>query len=232
MRKFLLATSALLVISSPAIAKDGSPYVGLDAGVLFPKDPSGGKLLVDYSATQVPLTPLAPIPADTSFSNIFNFSAKTGYDIDLVGGYDFGMFRLEGELGYKHTKIDGNASQQLLDAINIALNRPVVNPLILPGLVTSDFNLDNSVHVWSGMINGMVDFGGNGGIGGYLGLGAGYANVHALDNSRGGFAWQSCSAASITRSAITSTLASKANISRPAISTPVTRSIWSATPAQ
>ena len=30
---------------------------------------------------------------------------KTGYDVDVIGGYDFGMFRLEGELGYKHVKI-------------------------------------------------------------------------------------------------------------------------------
>ena len=26
---------------------------------------------------------------------------KMGYDVDVVGGYDFGMFRLEGELAYK-----------------------------------------------------------------------------------------------------------------------------------
>ena len=25
-----------------------------------------------------------------------------GYDVDFRGGYDFGMFRLEGELAYKH----------------------------------------------------------------------------------------------------------------------------------
>src|SRR5439155_23419056 len=168
MRKYLLATAAAMIISSPAAAKDKSPYIGIEGGVLFPKDPSGGKVLVDYSATQTPATPLAPVPPNATFNGVLgDLNAKTGYDIDLIGGYDFGMFRLEGELGYKHTSIDsGNASQAFLDAVNAAINRPVVNPLALPGIAASDFNLNNSVHVLSGMINGLLDFGGNDSIGG------------------------------------------------------------------
>ena len=54
MRKYLLATTALLMFATPAVAKDHSGYVGLEGGFLWPKDPSGGKILVDYSATQVP----------------------------------------------------------------------------------------------------------------------------------------------------------------------------------
>ena len=37
-------------------------------------------------------------------SDVGELRFKTGYDVDLIGGYDFGMFRLEGELGYKRAK--------------------------------------------------------------------------------------------------------------------------------
>ena len=38
MRRFLLATAAALVISTPAVARDGSPYVGIEGGLLWPKN--------------------------------------------------------------------------------------------------------------------------------------------------------------------------------------------------
>ena len=84
--------------------------------------------------------------------------------------------------------------QDFIDQINLDLNRPVVNPLILPPLTVSDFNndfnFDDSMHAWSLMLNGLLDFGGQDGVGGYVGGGAGYANVHAFDQSKGKFAWQ------------------------------------------
>ena len=40
------------------------------------------------------------------------------------------------------------------------------------------------------MINGLLDMGGETGLGGYIGAGAGYAGVHFADESRGKFAWQ------------------------------------------
>ena len=74
------------------------------------------------------------------------------------------------------------------------LNRPSVLRIRAPPLTTSgftsDFRLDDSTHVWSGMLNGLVDFGGQEGVGGYLGAGAGYASVHAFGASNGKFAWQ------------------------------------------
>ena len=36
MRKYLLAGSALLIMATPAAAKDGAGYVGIDAGVVWP----------------------------------------------------------------------------------------------------------------------------------------------------------------------------------------------------
>src|SRR5690349_8960138 len=106
MRKYLLATSALLMFAAPAAAKDGSFYAGLEAGITFPKDPNGSAF-VDYTTTNDTVPPggtlppgfvFPPGPADISqFSGPFDFNVKTGWDADFIAGYDFGMFRLEGE---------------------------------------------------------------------------------------------------------------------------------------
>ena len=38
-----------------------------------------------------------------------------GYDVDLIGGYDLGMFRVEGELAYKQAGIkDRSVSSALI----------------------------------------------------------------------------------------------------------------------
>src|SRR5205085_897449 len=107
MRTILLATVAgLAVVATPAVARDGSMYGGIEGGVLFPKD-QDADLNVDYTTTQTPATPAGPAgPADTTFNNTFGVDYKMGYDIDGIIGYDFGAFRLEGELGYKRSKLD------------------------------------------------------------------------------------------------------------------------------
>ena len=104
------------------------------------------------------------------------------------------MFRIEGEIGYKHAKVSSRSSDAFLTELNTSLNRPSFAPDPgapgLPALVTSDFRLDDSTHVWSGMVNGLIDFGGNDGFGFYADPGVGYASVHAGNESRGKFAWQ------------------------------------------
>src|SRR4051794_29045563 len=109
MRRLLLATAAMLVVATPAAAKDNSPYVGIDAGAIFPKKQSiQGN--IDFTD---------PTVTDFTTANIGNVKYKTGYDVDLVGGYDFGMFRLEGELGYKHAKTKSlNVNNAFVDAVN------------------------------------------------------------------------------------------------------------------
>ena len=84
MRKYLLATTAAMIMASPAVAKDNSGYIGIEGGVLFPKDPSGGKVLVDYSATQTPATPLAPVPADAVFNGVLGDLKSRRAVIDLT----------------------------------------------------------------------------------------------------------------------------------------------------
>src|SRR6185437_9738226 len=104
-----LAATAALTVAAPAIAKDGSGYVGADIGAVWPKshDLEGG---IDFANPAVP---------DIPFTNIGSLDYKTGIDADLIGGYDFGIFRLEGELGYKHGKVKGvNFNSSFLDSIN------------------------------------------------------------------------------------------------------------------
>ena len=38
MKKYLLAAVAVTALASPAYARDGQPYFGIEGGILFPKD--------------------------------------------------------------------------------------------------------------------------------------------------------------------------------------------------
>jgi hypothetical protein len=85
MKKYLLLAFAAAVVSTPAAARDGSGYVGVEAGVFMPRDSDvdrrgavTGGIWGDWLST---------------------VDHNLGYDVDLIAGYDFGMFRLEGELG-------------------------------------------------------------------------------------------------------------------------------------
>ena len=91
MTRYLLAATALATglaaMASPALARDRSAYVGLEAGALFVKD------------------------SDVGFNDDEFFDGeeasvehKMGIDGDLIAGYDFGMFRAEAELGYKRSE--------------------------------------------------------------------------------------------------------------------------------
>ncbi|GAA4758796.1 hypothetical protein GCM10023264_29070 [Sphingomonas daechungensis] len=201
MRNYLLAAAAAAAIASPAAARDNAGYVGIEGGVLFPKD-QDADLLVDYTTTQtVATTPTIIGPADATYNNTFGLDYKRGYDLDVIGGYDFGMFRLEGELGYKRSKIDGlEVDSTDLAAISTALNRPdrdvapdIVDPL--PALIGGDIDLDNSsVKVLSGMINALVDFGNDDGLSFSVGAGAGRARVKALGESDSAWAFQGIAA--------------------------------------
>ena len=83
MRKLAIAVAlASTAIATPAVARDHSFYAGLEGGAMIVED-----MNLNYrDATR-------SIPA----GYIVNFG--TGYDVDAIAGYDFGVFRLEGELG-------------------------------------------------------------------------------------------------------------------------------------
>ena len=111
MRHFLLAAVAAAAIATPAFARDGSPYIGLEGGVLFPETKD-----INGSATFNSGT-LRQIGADA----IGRIHFKKGYDLDVIGGFDLGMFRVEGELGYKRSKVSNfSVTQQYLSGLNSA----------------------------------------------------------------------------------------------------------------
>jgi len=126
MRKYLLtAAAAAAFIATPAFA-DG-PYVGIEGGVLFPNKSSVDVFAVDEGS-------------DVSVNDVVRINYDTGFDVDVIGGYDLGMFRLEGELGYKEAGLKD----------------------VTATTGTDSAELDGKATVYSAMINGLVDFGGAG----------------------------------------------------------------------
>ena len=157
MKRIILATVAAAAIASPAAARDGSPYVGVEAGLLVPRDsgPSGN---VDRRFPGGP------------WVDFLNIDHNLGFDGDVLAGYDFGMFRLEGEVAYKRAKhhsynIDGDAPGPFPGGGAQA---------VVPG---ADIDADGRTSVLSGMINALVDFDIGNNVGLYAGGGVGVARV-------------------------------------------------------
>src|SRR5438309_10894838 len=90
MRKLAIAVAlASTAMAKPAVARDHSFYAGLEGGVMWVEDVD-----FDYADSNgLALTPGLIV------------RNKLGWDVDAVAGYDFGMLRLEGELGYKRASI-------------------------------------------------------------------------------------------------------------------------------
>ena len=124
MKRYLLAAVAAAAIATPAMARDDQGYFGVEGGVNWVKSQSP-----DVDLTFTPLNNLAGtplLPANTQrFGNAFDLGSHMGYNIGMYGGYDFGVFRLEGEVDWMHANLDSlSVDSDLLDGIN------VVNPLI------------------------------------------------------------------------------------------------------
>src|SRR5258705_12603630 len=82
MRKYLFAAVAAAAIASPAAAKDNSGYVGLEGGILFPQK-QDINAAIDFTD---------PLVTDAPDGNVGRFKFKKGYDVDLIGGFNFRMF--------------------------------------------------------------------------------------------------------------------------------------------
>ena len=149
MRTYLLAAvAAAAVAATPAMARDNSLYVGLEGGITKPQT-------VDIRGSVDFTDPLVPDVIDGRVASVRH---KMGYDVDALLGYDFGMFRLEGELGYKHSKLkDIRFNDAFLTAIGTGAGGTFVD---------SDFDLDGKTTVLSAMANGLFDFGDDAGFGG------------------------------------------------------------------
>ena len=163
MRKFLLAAVAAAAIASPAMARDGSPYVGIEGGFMIVED-----IESDVVTRRGALT--------TSIVDAYKIDFKPGIDVDALAGYDFGMFRVEGELGYKRASID---DVRLSTALGANL-----------GVTDANFDFDSRGTVLSLMANGLVDFGDDDGWAGYIGGGVGRARVKLAGDRDSAFAYQ------------------------------------------
>ena len=141
MRKLLLTAVAASAIAAPAMARDNTPYLGIEAGALFARD-----LDFDY------------FDGETSYNNFLVIDHKTGTDLDIVGGYDFGFIRAELELSRKRARHD----QYVFDDFE-------------GGTDTTDG--DGHTRVISVMGNALADFGNQDRLSFYAGGGLGIAKT-------------------------------------------------------
>lgn len=120
--------------------------------------------------------------------NAITINHDYGYDGGIFVGYDFGAFRLEAEAAYKKADIEDYQT-----TIRLPLEG---------ALFAASRNGAGSSSALSFMINGMLDFGDDDGISGFVGGGVGIARVKAnnyrnfgnatpfLDGSDSKLAWQ------------------------------------------
>ena len=117
--------------------------------------------------------------------------SKPGFDVDGIIGYDFGPFRLEAEVGYRQANVETYASGTTIYG---GPGRGVA-----PAGTYTDAGGRTSA--LSFMLNGLIDFGDDDGIQGFVGGGAGVARVKFsryainqtgsfLNDSDTGFAYQ------------------------------------------
>ena len=172
MRKITLGlASAAIVLASPALAKDGAIYAGAEFGIMKADDTE-----IDVGAID------DAIEVDYNW----DFPDEGGWDGAAFLGYDFGGFRLEGEISKKSVDID-----------------TIVSHIVLPlGAVPGTYQARGQTDVMSYMLNAMGDFGDDEGTSFFVGAGAGMAKVDLdnlgvfsnagafLDDDDSGFAWQ------------------------------------------
>jgi opacity protein-like surface antigen len=146
MRKLAIAAAfASTILATPAVARDGSMYVGIEGGAMIVED-----MDLDYADEE-------GFAADA-----ITVDHRVGYDVGILGGYDFGMFRLEVEGAHKRAAVD-----QL---------RFTPDTDILPG-AGAGVDADGRVAVTSAMVNALLDIGDDEGWRGYVGGGIGAARV-------------------------------------------------------
>lgn len=181
-RIYFFATLTANLLSGAANA--GSPYVGVEIGVL-----DGLRTKYRVEAVRVQTVPTGNgllgqtvTSSDTVYGSGFTSPYKKDVDVDAIAGYQFGFLRIEGELGYKRA----------------SLKRVTVNPLLLTDLntapisgVTSDsFAFPRRTTVLSAMANALLSTNVGGRFRIYGGGGAGGARVKSLGDRDRVFAYQ------------------------------------------
>ncbi|WP_284272940.1 outer membrane protein, partial [Sphingomonas astaxanthinifaciens] len=132
MRKYLLAAAAAAAITSPAMARDKSGYVGIDLGPMLVED-----MKVDVKDA-----------AGTRYPDFLVIDHKTGYDVGVNAGYDFGAVRAEAEVAYKRAA----HGDYIIDAVQYDGDGHS-SSLSVMGNLLLDFGADDS---WQGFFGGGV----------------------------------------------------------------------------
>jgi OmpA-OmpF porin, OOP family len=162
-----------LALASTALA---SPSMARDGQWYVGVD--GGAMLVEDLDLDIGATPIEATA-----------NTDTGYDFGAVVGHDFGGFRLEAEVSYREADLTSVAGATRFLPI-------ASNPL---STVAGTYAAAGDANALSFMVNGMLDFGDDDGLQGFVGGGAGVARVDVhnvvsaptwLDDSDTGFAWQ------------------------------------------
>ena len=158
-----------LSTSAKAIAKDAPAEVALSGRYLYGAPASGLNLEGEMSIAAA--------------------AERPGF-----AGYKFGLFRLEGELGYKRTSIKSFSQDTAFGtAVTTALNpagATQTTTFVYTTGTFSTFNLGSHVSVWSGMINGLLSLGDPNDVSFYAGPGIGLASVKSFGLSKSKFAYQ------------------------------------------
>lgn len=190
MRHIPMLVAALAFLPSAAMAQDGAGYVGLEGGLSFAHHTD-----YDVAATRVQTVPTGNgllgqtvTTTNTRYGNGLVAGQKTGADVDAIAGYDFGVFRVEAELGYKRSRLRSvTPSGFLLGDTNTA---PI------SGVTSGDFRSGKHTSVFSGMIDALVDYDLKPGLRLYGGAGAGRARVKSLGDRDDAWAFQLIAGAS------------------------------------
>ena len=180
MRKLAVVLAlASTALATPALARDKSWYVGVEGGAMIVED-----IQFDIRST-----------ANVTAANASSVDHDYGFDIDGNIGYDFGPFRVEAEVGYRRAVVDGYTSQQGTPRYNAA------GALVATPAPAGTYNYaGGKTSALSFMLNGLLDFGEDDGVQGFVGGGVGVARVKAeyglnrygnfLDDSDTVFAYQ------------------------------------------
>jgi OmpA-OmpF porin, OOP family len=182
MRKLAIVVAlSSTVLATPALARNSAWYVGGDFGATIVED-------IDFDFN---LGPTIPSAAGAQIAINHDY----GFDGALFVGYDLGSFRIEAEVAYKRARVDDIETSVRLPGQGGGPIGAGQTPDLFPagGGRTSALSF---------MINGMLDFGDDDGISGFVGGGAGVARVDynnirafsnqgaAIDDSDTRFAWQ------------------------------------------
>ena len=163
MRTYLLVAAATAaLVSTPALARDGAPYVGIEGGIV-----ASAETEFDVDGN---------FDGPFEFDDAFEIDFKRGLDVDLIAGYDFGLVRAEAELGYKRVKAD-----------DVNISTEFANEL---GIADDDFDISGTAKVTSLMGNVLLDFGNQDGLSFYAGGGLGRARVKMFGDKDSAWAWQ------------------------------------------